>query len=339
MRIGITANIVGHSPPPLGASADWDEEFDKPETVETIEAALRALGHEVEVLGDGPPMLRRVLDNPPDFVFNFAEGTGASRSREARVPAVLEMLGIPHSGSDPLVMAVTLDKDCTKRLAESAGVRTPRGAVVSGQGLVVSGQRELGGLGFPLFVKPAYEGSSKGVDGRSVVDSARELEQRIAELHRVYKQPVLVEEFIGGDEVTVGVIGNDPPQVLGMMRVLPKHPADQRAGRFVYSLESKRDWRRLLNYETPARISSDWQAKLEAAALAVVRTLGCRDVSRVDFRMKGDEPYFLEVNPLPGLHPENSDLVMIARGVGMSHAKLIQSIFLAACKRQGLAVD
>src|ERR671939_2009009 len=128
MRIGITYDLKtegrdGSSR--AGLPDDHQEEFDSPATIEAIAAVLRGLGHEVEKLGDGPGLLRRLLEAPPDFVFNFAEGQGVGRSREARVPAVLEMLGIPYSGSDPLTLAVTLDKDCAKRLVRSAGVGTP----------------------------------------------------------------------------------------------------------------------------------------------------------------------------------------------------------------------
>ena len=345
MRIGITCNIQGHAPRTAGAAEDWDEEFDRPETVEMIAAALRELGHEVEVLGDGPPLVRRLLDDPPDFAFNFAEGVGVGRSREARVPAVLEMFGVPYSGSDPLTLAATLDKDCAKRLVQSAGVRTAKWITVNlelglrhpglGKGSL-SDELAAAGMSFPLFVKPAYEGSSKGVGSKSIVASLLELVDRVSEMAEMYRQPIMVEEFIAGDEFTVGVLGNDPPRVLGLMRVLPKSQAAA-SDPFVYSIEAKRDWRRLINYETPARVSAEWEAKIRRATIQAYSALGCRDVARVDFRMKDGEPYFLEVNPLPGLHPENGDLVMIARGAGMSHPQLIQSIYHHACVRHRLA--
>src|ERR671934_3089198 len=127
MRIGITYDLKTDLPTAADLPDDFQEEFDSPATIEAIAAALRGLGHQVEKLGDGRGLLERLLADPPDFVFNFAEGQGVGRSREARVPAVLEMLGIPYSGSDPLTLAVTLDKDCAKRLAASAGVPTPPG--------------------------------------------------------------------------------------------------------------------------------------------------------------------------------------------------------------------
>src|SRR5947207_448007 len=131
MRIGITFDLKSDTSPKPGQPDDLEEEFDSPVTVEAIATVLRGLGHQVELLGDGRPMLERLLRDPPEFVFNFAEGQGVGRSREARVPAVLEMLGIPHTGSDPLTLAVTLDKDCAKRLVASEGVTVPGGVTVA----------------------------------------------------------------------------------------------------------------------------------------------------------------------------------------------------------------
>src|SRR5262249_54311846 len=159
------------------------------------------------------------------------EGQGIGRAREARVPAVLEMLGIPYTGSDPLTLAVTLDKDCAKRLVASVGVAVPRGIVVEPTHQPEAQARDA--LAFPVIVKPAWEGSSKGIRRKCLVDRAADLPDVIESLWRDHRQPVLVEEYIQGDELTVGVLGNDAPQVLGIMRVLPCKPTD----RFIYSLE------------------------------------------------------------------------------------------------------
>src|SRR5262245_7421312 len=130
MKIGITYDLKASGPVDPSLPDDAQEEFDSPHTIEAIAAVIRGMGHRVALLGDGEEFLRKVLADPPDFVFNFAEGQGVSRSREARVPAVLEMLGIPFTGSDPLTMAATLDKDCAKRLVQSAGVAVPPSVLV-----------------------------------------------------------------------------------------------------------------------------------------------------------------------------------------------------------------
>jgi D-alanine-D-alanine ligase len=370
MRIGITYDLKtegSSTEVPAGRFPDdWQEEFDSPATIEAIAAALRELGHEVDLLGDGRELLERLLADPSDLVFNLAEGLGVSRSREARVPAVLEMLGIPYTGSDPLTLAVTLDKDCAKRLVQAAGVAVARGFVVENRGSRIEDRRSnlqdgrINGKihgdssidprssilhpqssfdpqssildsqwSFPLIVKPAWEGSSKGIRNNCLVTRFEDLDSAIGMLQQDHGQPVLVEEFIDGDELTVGILGNDPPEILGVMRVLPSEPTP----RFIYSLEVKRDFLRQVRYECPARIAPAHVQAVEHAALTVYRALGCRDVARIDFRMRCGIPYFLEVNPLPGLNPETSDLVILARLCGWSYEKLIETILLAALQR------
>src|ERR1700751_5744621 len=160
MKIGITYDLKNAGPLDPSLPDDLQEEFDSPHTIEAIAAVLRGLGHHVVRLGDNRKFLQKILADPPDFVFNFAEGTGVSRSREARVPAVLEMLGIPFTGSDPLTMAVTLDKDCTRRLVHAAGVKVPQGVLLEPSAPLSESLRDL--KHFPVIVKPAWEGSSKG---------------------------------------------------------------------------------------------------------------------------------------------------------------------------------
>src|SRR5215471_1351532 len=175
MRIGVTYDLKSDAPPPAGMPDDFQEEFDSPVTIEAIASVIRRLGHTVEKLGDGRNMLRRLLADPPDFVFNLAEGQGIGRSREARVPAVLEMLGIPYTGSDPLTLAATLDKDVAKKLVASARVAVPNGVVLDtiGDGTHIPPPGEvdadyfwLSRLTYPVIVKPAWEGSSKGIRGK-----------------------------------------------------------------------------------------------------------------------------------------------------------------------------
>lgn len=335
MKIGITFDLKG-APIPDGAPDDLFEEFDDPATVAAVARVLRRLGHEPVELGNGPAMVRRLLAEPPDFVFNFAEGQGVSRSREARVPAICETLGIPYTGSDPATLAVCLDKDWARRLVESAGVRTAPGMTVyfgrelppDADDLLLNALSESG-LNLPVIAKPTYEGSSKGVRQRCLVQRPGDLRVVVEELWRWYRQPVLIEEFIDGEELTVGLVGNDPPQVLGIMRIIPKDPAEP----FVYSLEVKRDWQNRVRYEAPARLPTEVEAAVTEAALDAFDALGCRDVARLDFRLRDGTPYFIEANPLPGLNPDHSDLVILARGVGVSYDQLIERIFVSALER------
>ncbi len=142
-----------------------------------------------------------------------------------------------------------------------------------------------------------------------------------------------MEEYIGGAEVTVGVIGNDSPEILGVMKISPKTPTE----RFVYSVDVKRDYLRLIDYECPASLPLELHQEIEEAALTLFSTLGCRDVARLDFRIRDGVPYFLEINPLPGLNPESSDLVIMARLLGLSHALLVERILDATITRLNLA--
>ena len=241
---------------------------------------LRGLGHEVRSSATAGSCCTSAGD-PPDFVFNFAEGQGIGRSREARVPAVLEMLGIPYTGSDPLTLAVTLDKDCAKRLVQSAGVTRSRAGRCSSRTRTCTTWK--GGMAALHGDRKARLGRIEQGHSRQVRGGRRgRLHRRRRSDRRDQRQPVLVEEYIDGDELTVGVIGNDPPHVLGVMRVLPT----QRTERFVYSLEVKRDWRNQVRYECPARLPPNHLRAVEQAALQAYRALGCRDVARVDFRLR-----------------------------------------------------
>jgi D-alanine-D-alanine ligase len=325
MKIGITFDL--RTSAKAGAPDDADEEFDSPHTIEAIAGVLRGRGHEVVLLGDGREFLEKVLAERPEFVFNFAEGHGISRSREARVPAVLELLGIPYTGSDPFTMAVTLDKQCAKKLVSLAGVAIPRGFALPADAPAEIVPVEQ--LAFPLVIKPAWEGSSKGIRDKCLVRDPAAVPDVVNELRRDHPQTILLEEYIDGVEVTVGMLGNDPPQVLGVMSVEPNQASEH----FIYSLEIKRDYRRLVTYRCPAQLPPEVLHAVETSARTVFHELGCRDVSRIDFRVRGDIPYFLEVNPLPGLNPDDSDLVIMAQLLGWSYERLVCAIVDAALAR------
>ncbi len=304
------------------------EEYDSPETVEAIAAVLETQGHSVVRLGGGRSFLANILQENADLVFNIAEGLGNFRSREAQVPCVLEMLDIPYSGSDPQCLAICLDKPLTKKLVAMAGVSTPKWQVINHS-------RQLKEIAwndfpFPAFLKPAYEGSSKGIRFGSRIESSRQVVAVVQDLLERYQQPVMVEEFIVGDEVTVGVVGNSPPTVLGIMRIVPK----KKDAYFVYSLEVKRDWERLVDYECPAQLDTSIVQQITDYSLKVFEILGCRDFARLDFRLSQERiPYFIEVNPLPGLNPKSGDLVIMARKMGWSYQALILAVLSAALKR------
>ncbi len=312
MRIGLTYNLK-----PAGATGDEFEEFDSVETIESLESALRSCGHQPVRLGWGMEMLDALERESVDGVFNIAEGVGG-RGRESQVPATLEMLGIPCTGSDALAIALTLDKALAKLLARSHGIATAPWRVVdeTTRGLPANKMS----LRFPLFVKPSGEGSSMGISERSLCYDEPALQETVERLTASYG-PVLIEEFLPGDEYTVGLIDGE---VIGVMQVLPRSAEKD----FVYSLEVKRDYLNRVDYRLVDA------PDVAAVAQSVWRAFDLRDVARVDVRRdRHGVASFVEVNPLPGVHPVNSDLVILARLLGWSHRTLIGKIVDAANRR------
>jgi D-alanine-D-alanine ligase len=327
MNIGISFDLKDSMPSGKELPEDAFEEYDSIETVEAIGSAIRAKGHSFVRLGGGKDFLDRVLKEKVDFVFNISEGRGNYRSREAQIPSVLEMLDIPYSGSDPQCLAVCLDKHLTKKIVSMAGICTPQWRVLGGiQNEVI----DWNALPYPAFVKPVWEGSSKGIRLNSLVRDPKQMRDVIDNLIHLYHQPILVEEFIAGEEITVGMVGNKNPDILGIMRVVPR----QKNTDFVYSLEVKRDYEKLVDYECPAKLENKILQKIQEFSLKAFEVLECRDFARLDFRINKDgTPYFLEVNPLAGLNPRSSDLVIMAKLVGISYNDLIGSILDAALRR------
>jgi D-alanine-D-alanine ligase len=330
MKIGLSYDLkeavtLGRDQP-----EDALEEYDSSETVNALQVAIEAGGHTVVKLGGGREFLKHILAEKIDFVFNISEGLGSYRGREAQVPSVLEMLDVPYSGADPQCLAVCLDKHLTKKIVSWEGVVTPRWQVI-GHGQTNSLEWES--LPYPAFVKPVWEGSSKGIRLNSLVQNPQEMKKLVTGLLQQYRQPVLVEEFIAGEEVTVGMIGNAPSHILGIMRVIPR----KKDANFIYSLEVKRDYENLVDYECPAKLPEKTLVKIREYSLKAFEVLECRDFARVDFRVSPDGvPYFLEINPLAGLNPRSSDLIIMANLIGLKHSDIIGAILEAALRRYSL---
>jgi D-alanine-D-alanine ligase len=327
VRVGLAYNVKPADPPdPL--PEDAFVEYDSEATVGHIASALARLGHDVRRLPAGTGFVDALRDASPDIVFNIAEGEGG-RCREAHVPAVLEMLGVPYVGSDPLTLCVTLDKPVAKRLVEHGGFSTPPFRTFRSA-------EELDSLPFPfpVIVKPAFEGSSKGVRIASRATSLGQTREMVEFVTRTYRQEALVEAFVPGAEVTVGVLGNDPPRVAGMMEIVPKTVSPEE---FVYSLEVKRDWENRVAYRVPPALSGAILSEIERCALGIYRALGCRDFSRIDFRLDASgSPRFIECNPLPGLSPGYGDLPIMADRMGIPYLSLIREILSHALSRLGM---
>jgi D-alanine-D-alanine ligase len=324
LRVGFTYNVK-RVKPALDGSRDEEAEYDSPATIQAVREAIAAAGHEVidlEATADLPSLIETAR---PDLVFNMAEGI-KGRNRESQVPALLELLDIPYSGSDPAALNIALDKALAKKIVRQHNIRTPNFFT-----MLTGKERLPKDLRFPLIVKPIAEGSSKGVHTTSVVESEAELRDSAQKMIAKYDQPALVEDYIGGREFTVGMLGERRPKVLPLMEVVFLDTAETRP---VYSFEFKQDWSSKIRYDVPARLEPAQVKALERAARECFMALGCRDVARVDFRMDATgKIYFLECNPLPGLTPGWSDLVLIAKAAGIEYDALIAEILSGAIRR------
>jgi D-alanine-D-alanine ligase len=307
-----------------GFSEEEVAEFDSEATINAIEDALCKLGHNVERIGNGRNLCKLLVGGKRwDLIFNIAEGL-RGRSREAQVPSILELFDIPYTFSDPLTCAITLDKALTKRIVSTGGIPTPEYKVVKNFQDI-----DNINLPFPLFAKPVAEGTGKGIDRDSRIESYEQLQNVCTRLLKKYKQPVLIEKYLPGREFTVGIIGTDKnARVIGSMEIKIKDKTTTGD----YSFHAKEECEELVIY-TPME-HGKLRKRVEEIALEAYKILECRDAGRVDIRLDGNnEPYFLEINPLPGLHPTHSDLPMIATQEGMSYIELIGSIINSAMER------
>jgi D-alanine-D-alanine ligase len=353
LRVAVLANLKKNAPhdPALPADA-WDD-LDSDVTINAIISALHECGHQAEFLEGNLSLIETLPRFKADLCFNICEGHWGD-AREAHVPSLLEMMRVPYTGSKVLTLALTLDKPMTKRVLHFHGLPTPAFQVFE----TVSEPLDVD-LKFPLFVKPSREGTGMGVNGDSVVHNEAELRERLAGHLTRYRQPILVERFIRGREVTVGATGNlvspvaqrvpadeSARRVLQGLNFLPPLEVDfgayPKSENGVYTNRMKTEWAHEFHYMCPAQLASGLVEQLNWLAAAVFRVTGCLDVARVDFRLDaddGDRPYVLEVNPLPGLYPGLSDLVLEAAAAGLSYAELINRIVNAACARCEIAPD
>ncbi|MEY3211471.1 MAG: hypothetical protein RIT28_1952 [Pseudomonadota bacterium] len=322
MKLAVLYNPPGALLP--GDPIDKYAEHDGEETIRGLCGALERLGHvAVPVVADRR-LPWRLDEGGFDAAFNIAEGEGR-RCREAVPAAVCELLGLPYTHSDPLTLAVCLDKDVARRLVSSE-VRVARGGVVG-----TRDQLAALGLVYPVIVKPNDEGSSKGIRGTPVATDEDSAWAKVVWLTETYGCPVLVEEMIPGAEVTLGLRGNgDAVELLGIAHMVPRVP-----GPFVYTHELKTDpnFGEFLAIRCPPELPQATLLAFEATARAAWRLLGCRDVARFDLRLDAEGvPVFMECNPIPGIKPGWSDLVLMTRD-RMTYDELVGGVLAAAVQR------
>jgi len=348
-RVAVLANLKANAPKIEGMPADLWADLDSEKTVNALADAVRAGGHEAEFLEGNLSLAQTLPAYKPDICFNICEGHFGD-GREAHVPAILEMLRIPYTGSKVLTLALALDKPMTKRVLTYHDLPTP-----PFQTFERVDEPLTSDMTFPLFVKPAREGTGMGVSKKSIVSTEAELREQIAEIHQRYHQPALVEKYIEGREVTVGLVGNlvgpvarrlphdpDLPRIESGLTFLPPMEVDLKPYEetdVVYGNRLKSDIPEQLTYLCPAPLDEDMVEELNWLTAAVFRVTGALDVSRVDFRLDANDnfkPYILEINPLPGLSPGISDLVIEAAAMGIDHTELVNRILEAALKRYNM---
>jgi D-alanine-D-alanine ligase len=318
LRVGLAFNMKRID---SNGGDDREAEYDAPETIQSITQAIESHGHSVVPLEATQDFPRALMAANVDVVFNIAEGM-SGRSREAQVPSLCELRGIPYTGSDSATLSICLDKGLAKRLL--VDVDTPAFQVLT------TGREKTKAFRYPVIVKPNQEGTSKGITPKSVCDDEASMREVARELIERYGQPALVEEYIQGRELTVGLLGEKRPRVLPPMEVVFL----SQTGRPVYDYECKQHWQKHVRYECPANLTKDELRAVERACRSTFMTLGCRDVARVDLRLAPNgKVYVIEVNPLPGLTPDYSDLCLIANGARIDYRTLIGEILSGAIKR------
>jgi len=322
MKIGLTYDLRdGYIA--AGYGEEETAEFDRGETIDELEGALRRLGYETERIGHVRQLVQRLAAGDRwDLVFNIAEGLRGF-GREAQVPAVLEAFEIAYTFSDPLVSALTLHKGMAKRVLRDCGIATTPFCEVARPE-----DANQVDLPFPLFVKPIAEGTAKGIDGTSKVEDRAGLARACRRVIEEFHQPALVEPYLPGREFTVGVTGTgSEATAVGTMEIELLADAEPHS----YTYVNKERCEVLCQFPLAPEA---WRKKAEPLAVAAWRALNCRDAGRVDLRADRDgHLQVMEVNPLPGLHPLHSDLPMLCTAVNVAYTELIDRIMTSARHR------
>lgn len=346
LRVAVLYNLKENAPSLNGgAPRDALAELDSMQNVQDYCAAIRALGHDVVAFEGNAELPQRLAAHPVDLCFNTCEGFRGD-SREAQVPALLEMMGIPYTASRVMALAITLDKAMTKRVLHYYGLPTPAfQEFFSVDQPIEPRLRERLAAGRPLFVKPNREGSGIGIQSDSLVRSEAELRARIALRLKAYHESVLVEEYVEGRDVTCGLVGNVRPDGTPEpeLHFFPISEVDYSVyppgTEPFYSYKLKVDLADRYHCFCPAPLSDALAAEVRRLTLATFRACGCLDMARVDFRLDVNnnlQPMILEINALPGV-TSISDLTLCAEAEHWTHFQLLQAVFQAAVRRLKLA--
>jgi D-alanine-D-alanine ligase len=322
MKVGLTYDLRSDYLKE-GFSEEETAEFDRESTVDAIDSTLSQLGYSTDRIGHVRHLTEKLVNGKRwDLVFNICEGMHGI-GREAQVPALLDAYNIPYVFSDPLVLALTLHKGMTKHVVRDCGVPTPDFTVVA-----CTSDIDRVNLPYPLFVKPLGEGTGKGIDSKSKVNSKKELETVCNDLLPRFAMGLIIETYLPGREFTVGIVGTgDKARSAGVMEVI----LNSRAEADAYTYVNKEECEERVSYTI---LRDDLAKRCEEVSLKAWRALNCRDAGRVDIRLDAEgNPGFMEVNPLAGLHPEHSDLPIICNLQGIPFLQLMKWIMESATMR------
>lgn len=330
MKVALTYNLKKKDET---KPADYFSEFDSQETVNAIASALSNKGHTVDLLeAEYLNLFSYFRKNKVDMVFNIAEGK-SGKLRESEIPAILDYLDVPYTGSNTFSLALALNKALTKKILLAENIPTPHYQVFT------RGNEPLKpDLKFPLMVKPNCEGSGKGISASNVVKNEEELYKKVNEIIISYRHEALVEEFIEGKELTVGILENGKTTILPVLEI--DFSSCEKSGEYFYSWRMKEyqgnnELGLTPTFHCPARLDKETERRVKEAALKTHHAVGCLDISRTDIRLSKDNiPYVLEINPLPGLDPNESNFPLMAYAGGMKYEDLIETILMSACKRK-----
>ncbi|MBA4323136.1 MAG: D-alanine--D-alanine ligase [Odoribacter sp.] len=322
MKIGLTFDLRSWYID-RGYSLEETAEFDKQETVDALDEALRKMGHETEQIGNAFQIIEALVSGKRwDLVFNIAEGLYGD-GRESVIPAILDQYRIPYVFSGPVIMGLSLNKHLTKLIVKAAGVPVSPGILIAD----IQDIKKCN-LAYPLFVKPVSEGTGKGITGKSLVQTPDELQSMVEWILNRFNQPALVEEYLPGREFTVGIVGTgDYSEAIGGMEVIC-------SDNLPYSVEVKENYQQYCRYKP---LDPDIEGECKKVALDAWIALGAVDAGRVDLKAdKNGNICFIEANPLAGLNPVHSDLPILARMYGIEYQELMEMIMKSARKRLNL---
>jgi D-alanine-D-alanine ligase len=328
--VGLTFDVKEDWPFAPGDPKDANAEFDPPKVIDLVEAALTKGGHTVKRIGNIHRLLSVIDHLDVDIVFNLCEGI-SGRNRESQVPLLLELKGIPYVGADALTLGMALDKVVAKKLFIAEGIPTPRYFVANDS----KNLEQQNTIGFPLMVKSSQEGSSKGISEKSRVEDFSALKKQVDLINKTYHQPALVEEFIRGREFTIAVLGNGNAQAMPVVQTCINGKLEAADEFFTY----ERIHNHTVRYLCPAKISAELAKRLQDLAVSVYQCVNCRDFGRIDFRVdKNDNPYVLEINPLPSLSDEDI-FNLFPQVLGSDYDAVVNRVLHYALKRYGLLDD